>query len=100
MRCTKEKQRGESFSIHIRKGRKTVSLKEISLTNSCNMFHVLVQGTRQGGQIHKVKLRMSSLETFTAGLPTFVEAISYSPDTARTYEQLSLEMITPVPYRR
>ena len=64
------------------------------------MFHVLVQGTRQGGQIHKVKLRMSSLETFTAGLPTFVIAISYSPGIAPTYEQLSLQLITPVPYRR
>jgi len=79
----REKSNGESFSIHIREGRTTVSLKEIFLTNSCNMFHVLVQGTRQGGQIHKVKLWMSSLETFTAGLPTFVEAISYSPGIAR-----------------
>ena len=86
----REKSNGESFSIHIRKGRKTVSLKEIFLTNSRNMSHVLVQGIRQGGQIHKVKLRMSSLETFTAGLQAFVEAISYSPGTARTYEQMSL----------
>jgi len=57
------------------------------------MFHVLVQGTRQGGQIHKVKLRMSSLETFMAGVLTFVEGISYRTGIARIYEQLSLEMI-------
>jgi hypothetical protein len=95
----REKSNGESFSIHIRNGRKTVSLKEIFLTNSCNMFHVVVQGTRQGGQIRKVKLRMPSLETFTSGLPTFVEAISYSQGKTGTYEQLSMEMITQVPYK-
>jgi hypothetical protein len=59
----REKSKGESFSTHTGNGHKAVSLNEIFLTNSCNMFHVLAQGSRQGGRIHKVKLRKFSMET-------------------------------------